>query len=399
MVRVVEIDSLESAKKEIGAVGSQKKGIEIMAPKACYRVLKLYGISPVAANIIKQEMLSFGGEAAVAYGTINCSVKSTDLLLFGNLRHFQLLIRKLKMHQFNLPRVSEEIALALENYEKKVAGLKIGKKYFDFSRRTYLLGILNVTPDSFSDGGKFYRHEDAVRRGMEMVKEGADIIDVGGESTRPGARFVPEEEERRRVVPVVKELAKYGVIVSVDTRKAMVAKAALDVGAKMVNDVSALGYDKKMGKVVAEYQVPVCLMHMKGTPANMQKNPSYQDLMREILEYLKKSIEIAENAGILQEKIIVDPGIGFGKTVEHNLEILKRLKEFRILGQPILVGPSRKSVIGKVLNLPLEDRLEGTAALVAVAILNGAHMVRVHDVKEMSRVARMVDAVKKGLAG
>lgn len=394
-IRIIEIKNMNQARQELTLVGSEGKGIEIMAPKACYRIVKLYDISPPAANIIKQEMLSFGGEAATAYGAINCSVKNTDLLIFGTLKQFDLLIRKLKIHQFGLPKIAEEIKSALENYDGKFNRLKVGKNCFDFSKRTYIMGILNVTPDSFSDGGRFYHFEDAVSRGLEMAEEGADIIDVGGESTRPGARPVPEKEEINRVVPVIRALVKKGLCVSIDTRKSLVAEAALDVGAKMVNDVSGLRYDKKMAKIVARYKVPVCIMHMKGTPATMQKNPVYQDLMKEIIDYLQKSIEIAENAGILQGKIIVDPGIGFGKTVEHNLEIFKRLKELKVLGCPILVGPSRKSVIGKVLNLPIEERLEGTSALVALAIANGANMVRVHDVKEMLRVVRMVDAVVK----
>jgi dihydropteroate synthase len=392
-IRVLEIKDLAAAEKEIREIGCEETGIKLMAPKACFTSLKIYNLSPTAANIIKQEMLSYGGEAATAYGAINHSVKSTNVLIFGTLRQFKQLIQKLKKHQFGLPLLAEKINQVLTHYYNPPQKFKIGNKIFDLKRHVYLMGILNVTPDSFSDGGKFYHFEDAVRRGMELAKEGAEIIDVGGESTRPGARPVPEEEEIRRVVPVVKQLAKEGLIISVDTRKAKVAQAALEAGAKLINDVSGLQYDKKMAKIIARYQVPVCLMHMRGTPATMQKNPVYQDLIKEILEELSKSIEIAQNAGILQEKIIIDPGIGFSKTVEHNLEIFKRLDEFRVLGRPILVGPSRKSVIGKVLNLPVEERLEGTAALVALAAVKGANFVRVHDVKAMRRVIEMVEAV------
>jgi dihydropteroate synthase len=392
-IRVLSIEDLASAEKELRKIGSEKEGIRLMAPKACFSVLKIYNLSTVAANIIKQEMLSYGGEAATAYGAINYTSKTTDLLVFGTFRQFRDLVKKLKRHQFGLPKVAEEIDKTLSYYYHPPEKIKIGHKVFNLKGRTHLVGILNVTPDSFSDGGLFYKFENAVRKGLELAEEGAEIIDLGGESTRPFARPVPEAEEMRRVIPVVKALTKEGLIISVDTRKAMVAQAALDAGAKLINDVSGLRYDKKMAKIIARYQVPVCLMHMRGTPATMQKNPVYQDLIKEILEELNKSIEIAQNAGILLEKIIVDPGIGFGKTVEHNLEIFKRLDEFKVLGRPILVGPSRKSVIGKVLNLPVEERLEGTAALVALAVAKGANFVRVHDVKAMKRVVKMVEAV------
>jgi dihydropteroate synthase len=256
------------------------------------------------------------------------------------------------------------------------------------------MGVLNITPDSFYDGGKFFDPRKALSRAEKMVEEGADIIDVGGESTRPGAKPVPVKEEVERVVPVILTLSKNRkAVISIDTRKAAVAQAALEAGAHMVNDVSGLRYDKKMAKLIGRYKVPVCVMHMRGNPRSMQKNPSYFDLMGEVIEELEESLAIAKNAGILHEKIMVDPGIGFGKSVENNLEILRRLRELKVLGRPILVGPSRKSTIGKVLDLPVEERLEGTAAAVAVAVMNGADLVRVHDVKEMGRVVRMADAI------
>jgi dihydropteroate synthase len=255
------------------------------------------------------------------------------------------------------------------------------------------MGILNVTPDSFSDGGKFINFKDAINHAFRMIKEGADIIDVGGESTRPGAKTVPAREEMRRVLPVIRELKKRKIPISIDTRKAAVAKAAILAGADIINDTSGLRYDKKMAKVAAKYKVPIIIMHIKGTPKNMQKNTGYQDLIGEIIEYLDKSIEIAENAGVLRNQIIIDPGFGFGKTIEQNLEILRRLKEFKSIGQPILIGTSRKSTIGKVLGLPVTERIEGTAATVAVAISSGADIIRVHDVMEMKRVAQMTDAI------
>ncbi|MFQ6003070.1 MAG: dihydropteroate synthase [Candidatus Zixiibacteriota bacterium] len=272
--------------------------------------------------------------------------------------------------------------------------LHFSKRILDLSSRAHLMGILNVTPDSFSDGGKFLRTEDAVRRGIKMAEEGADIIDVGGESTRPGSDPVTIEEELSRVIPVIEALSqKIDIPISIDTYKSEVAKKALDAGAEMINDISALRFDPQMKKIADEYQVPIVLMHIKGTPKNMQENPYYDDVITEITEYLKQSIEIAQKAGIGREKIIIDPGIGFGKRLEDNLNILKNLKKFSILDCPILVGPSKKSFIGKILDLPVEERLEGSLAALAVSIMNGANIIRVHDVKESKRVATLVDAI------
>ncbi|MCK4224452.1 MAG: dihydropteroate synthase [candidate division Zixibacteria bacterium] len=272
--------------------------------------------------------------------------------------------------------------------------IQFKKKKLNLSTRTHIMGALNVTPDSFSDGGKFFKLEDAVKQGMKMAEEGADIIDVGGESTRPGSDPVSIQEELSRVIPVIEALSKkIDVPISIDTYKAEVAKRALDAGTQMINDVSALRFDPEMKRVASEYKVPINLMHIKGTPKNMQKDPWYEDVILEITEYLKKSIKIARDAGIDKDRIIIDPGIGFGKRLEDNLNILKNLKNFSILGCPILVGCSRKSFIGKILDLPVEERLEGSLAALAVAIMNGANIVRVHDVKESKRVAGLMDAI------
>ena len=278
--------------------------------------------------------------------------------------------------------------------QKKGYMLELGLKTLDLSARTHLMGVLNVTPDSFSDGGKFFKLEKAVKQGLKLAEEGADIIDVGGESTRPGSEPVTIDEELRRVIPVIEELTKrIQVPISIDTYKSRVAKEALDSGASMVNDISGLRYDPEMKKVVAEYDVPVVLMHIKGTPKNMQESPKYENLLEEIKSYLNQSISIAEEAGIGEDKIIIDPGIGFGKTLDDNLKILKNLVEFKSLGKPVMIGVSRKSFIGKILDLPTDERLEGSLASMAVAIMNGANILRVHDVKESKRVAKLVDAI------
>jgi dihydropteroate synthase len=267
----------------------------------------------------------------------------------------------------------------------------------DFSEKTYVMGVLNVTPDSFSDGGLHLDKSAAVSRALQMVEEGADIIDIGGESTRPGSEPVAAEEELRRTIPVIEALAKKTTIpLSIDTCKSEVASRALDAGASMVNDISGLRFDARMVNVVSERKIPLVIMHIKGAPRDMQKNPVYEALIPEIMDYLRGGIRLALESGVAEDRIIIDPGIGFGKTTEHNLEIIHNLYEFTLLEKPLLIGPSRKAFTGCVLGgVPPEERLEGTAAAVAISIMNGANMVRVHDVKEMVKVARVSDAIKR----
>ncbi|HAL55522.1 MAG TPA: dihydropteroate synthase [Bacteroidetes bacterium] len=270
---------------------------------------------------------------------------------------------------------------------------QFGPTIYSLSTRTHIMGVLNVTPDSFSDGGSFNDVDRAMRRALQMIDEGADFIDVGGESTRPGSDPVPLEEEIRRVVPVIRQLSGMTAIpISIDTYKSKVAEAALAAGAVVVNDISGLTFDDEMKHVAARYHASVVIMHIKGTPKTMQENPEYVDVVAEVAAHLLQNAGKARDAGIGQ--VLVDPGIGFGKTLEHNLELMRRLKELKQLGYPLLAGPSRKSFIGKLLDLPVDQRLEGTAAAVTACILNGANVVRVHDVKEMKRVAVVADALK-----
>jgi len=257
------------------------------------------------------------------------------------------------------------------------------------------MGILNVTPDSFSDGGRFLDQGAAIEHGLRMVDEGADIVDVGGESTRPGSDPVSAEEERDRVLPVIETLAsKVPIPISIDTRKPSVAKAALDVGATIVNDVSG-GLDPEIFDVVRDARAGMVLMHMKGEPKTMQEAPRYDDVVGEVHEYLGERIEAAELAGIEPERLCIDPGIGFGKDLEHNLTLMHHLDALLDLGRPVLVGPSRKRFIGTLLDLPEDQRVEGTVGAVAWLVTRGAHIVRVHDVKEMVRVVRVVDAIAR----
>jgi len=256
------------------------------------------------------------------------------------------------------------------------------------------MGILNLTPDSFSGDGIHGDVGRAVEQAEKMIGEGADIIDVGGESTRPGAAAVGIEEETKRVIPVVEKLSKVvNVPISIDTRKSEVAREALDKGASIINDITGLESDAVMAKLAARYSAKVIIMHIKGEPQTMQENPVYSDLIGEITERLETLIKNAEDSGVRRENIIIDPGIGFGKTFEHNLEILQSLSRFKSLGRPILVGPSRKSFIGDILGVEPRQRIFGTAAAAAIAIKNGADIVRVHDVREMKQVAMVVDSI------
>ena len=263
---------------------------------------------------------------------------------------------------------------------------------------TLIMGILNVTTDSFSDGGLFFDMGIAINHALEMEAAGADIIDIGGESTRPGAEPVLLEDELNRVIPVIEAIrSESDVCVSIDTYKADVAEKAITAGANIVNDISGLQFDESMANVVKNNNVPVVIMHIKGTPREMQKDPHYDDLMQEVVAYFQERVEFCRQRGIKKGNVILDPGIGFGKRSQDNFELLRELKQIADLGYPVLSGPSRKSFIGLTLDLPVDERVEGTAAAVTASILNGAKIVRVHDVQEMKRVVTITDNIR-GLA-
>jgi dihydropteroate synthase len=261
--------------------------------------------------------------------------------------------------------------------------------------RVHIMGVLNVTPDSFSDGGRYVNLDAAVAHALSMVEQGADVLDIGAESTKPGAVPIDEEEERRRLIPIVRAICRQTTVpVSVDTTKASIARQALDVGATLINDISALRFDARMGDVVAKSGAGVILMHMQGNPQTMQDAAQYTNVVEEVRQFLKTRLEAAEEAGIHPNRILLDPGIGFGKNCQHNLVLLERLDAFHTLGRPLVVGVSRKAFIGKILGRPIEERLMGTAGAVAVAVMNGARMVRVHDVAPIRDVVKMIEAIR-----
>ncbi len=296
-------------------------------------------------------------------------------------------------------RAAEEVASVLRAYHRQEFELRSGGRVLRCGARPLVMGIVNCTPDSFY-GGSSVQGEAAVDRGLQMVREGADILDIGGESTRPGSEPVAAEEQIRRVVPVIERLAEHaGVPLSIDTSSAEVARAALEAGVGMINDISSLTADPELGVVAAAAGVPLVLMHTRGQPANMYGEAHYADIVAEVVAELRQSVGRALAAGVAEEAIIVDPGIGFAKRAEHSLMLLRHLASLRSLGRPILVGPSRKSFIGAVLDLPAEERVEGTAAAVAAAVLGGAHILRVHDVSSMGRVAAVAAAIRCQGAG
>lgn len=403
-LRFLNLDTPERLRAEMEKIGADPGGIKIMVPKGLFYATKLEGVKFAAANIIKQEMLSLGGEAVLAGDIYFGEREMSDILLLGTRRHYEGLIKKLRGQPLkSLVAIASELQQGLARYSGERNPLTIRDTTFHWGKKTYIMAILNLTPDSFSGDGLFGDVDRAVAQAREFVSQGADIIDVGGESTRPGSEPLPADEEMRRVLPTIERLVgKIGVPISIDTYKAEVAEQALSAGASMVNDVWGLRMDPEMAALVAKRRVPVIIMHNRSRPKDAVQTErlggrylgvEYGDLMADIIRELRESIGLALEAGVDRAQIIVDPGIGFGKTVEQNLELLCNLAELKVLGCPVLVGPSRKSFIGYTLDLPLEERLEGTAAAVAIAIARGADIVRVHDVKEMARVARMIDAV------
>ena len=398
MNRILQIYSLEDAKRELEKINVSSQGVKVMAPKAIGLSIKLTKVKVGAANIIKQEMLSIGGDTAVARGVVNGKLEISDIILLGNLDKIKKLIKKLN-HQtiFGLPRIKQDLTKIidqLENSHSKVLncnGIKLELN------ETKIMGVLNVTPDSFSDGNQYFDEDKAVKRALEMIVEGADIIDIGGESTRPGAKKVSAEIEIERVIPIIKKLRKQTDIpISIDTTKAEVAEKALQAGASILNDISALQFDAEMIKVLQNFpEVSVILMHMQGTPETMQDDPHYEDVIEEILTFFEERINFCEKKGISKKRIIIDPGIGFGKRQKDNLVILKKLSEFKCLGFPIMLGASRKSFIGKIYSSEASKRLAGSLASTAFAFQNDVNVIRIHDVQEHKRFLEVMKEIRK----
>ncbi|MCU0665948.1 MAG: dihydropteroate synthase [Candidatus Omnitrophica bacterium] len=400
-MRIIETNNSETINKIMRGINVDAYGIKIMSPKASSLMVEIPSISNPSANILKQQMLSLGADAAVSRSSLTGQIKKTPCILIGNLSQFHKLQEKMKLQPFGMADFAKQLKTLFANYQRNSFTVDLGSTRLHLKEgQACLMGILNITPDSFSNDGLYQNNSidtgKILDAALSMVKEKAQIIDVGGESSRPQAKPVSEKEQLRRVIPVIKLLAKkIRIPISIDTYKPEVAKAALDNGAAIVNDISGLR-DKKMPKVIARYKAAVVIMHMRNRPSNMQKNISYANLIADIKSFLSESINKAHDASIPNNKIIIDPGIGFGKTLEHNLEILNRLREFKTLGMPVLIGPSRKSFIGNILGIEdPQKRINGTIAACLLAVKNGVNILRIHDIKQINEALKIWEAASK----
>lgn len=397
MMRIISPKNLKEISQLLKRLRVDDVGIGFMLPKTHHYLIYLNALNVPAANILKQELLSVGGDVALDKGACNFSVRETPCLMMGTFRQFQKLSKKLSAQPFGLKAVGKEIRDVLENSLGVPPPIKAGPHVLNFSKSPLIMGIINVTPDSFSGDGIGGHSADMILRKAEnLLHEGADILDIGGESTRPGAAPVSFEEEKTRMVPAIKAIVKrFNVPVSIDTTKAEIAKQCLDLGAHIINDVSGLLSDKNMVSVACRFDAPVVVMHHR-----FSKKPKLKsDLLTDIGHFFQERLAVLSKAGISTHKIILDPGIGFGKTPEQNLFVLKRIAEFKGLGKPLLLGASRKSFIGKVLENTVEERSIGTAASLVYGYLNGVHLFRVHDVREAREALAMSKAILEASDG
>ncbi len=381
--------NLDLIEKELTSFGLSCEAIDLFRKQAICHLIKLHRIPESVVLLLENTALTRKAQLLLSLPK-QYENGCIDAIIAGSEAELSAICSVLKNNEGDPALVGQIISRILERFHKKIpTDLSLGNRILPLGKRTLLMGILNITPDSFSDGGRFDQIDNALAQAYKMAEEGADIIDIGGESTRPGHEQVPVEEELKRVIPVITALKKdrsFKLPLSIDTYKAVVAEAALEAGVEMLNDVWGLKGDSSLGRVAARFQVPICLMHNR-------RSTTYEDLIPDILSELEESIELAHLAGIKDDRIIIDPGIGFGKDLQQNLEVMLHLRDFCNLGYPLLLGTSRKSMIGKTLDLPVEKRLEGTAATVAYGISAGADIIRVHDVLQMRNVAVMTDAM------
>lgn len=380
-------------------IGVDKEAWDIMADKSRIYPLLIDNLSMAGSNVLKQTALSLGAEAAVHGGVIDGSAKSSKVLLFGTKSQLNIISEKLKIQQFHLYEVSEKIKTFIQTKKNRYPEFKwkLKSKSLDL-KRPFIVGILNLTPDSFYDGGKWNNPETALEKVLEMIDDGADMIDIGGESSRPGSDPVPADEEIKRILPVIKAIKKQNnTIISIDTRNSETAEIALDNGCEVINDISSFS-DKNMPKIIKKYSSGLVLMHMKGKPKTMQEKPEYHNVFNEVSSYLKEKINFASNQGIDIDSIVCDPGFGFGKLLKHNTILLNHISDLgSFLSRPVYVGLSRKSMIkhlggGETPN----DRLEGSISLNVLALLQGASIFRVHNVKSTVKALKTVFSTTGG---
>ncbi len=387
-VLIRQIDSRFS-KEEMARIGFDSGYVDSASKKYDYRLFKIFGLAPYQATIIKQTALSLGSDAAVHRDVLMCKIDSSDVLLGGSVAQIISICGKLKKQPFSLSKIAVELE---KQIIPKVAPMKIRKKLFDFEEKTFLMGILNVTPDSFSDGGKYFEKDAALMHAKELIAK-SDILDIGAESTRPGAQPIEQEEEIRRLLPIIEGIRQIDddIPISVDTRNSKTARAVLDAGADMINDVSGLSYDSSMADVIRDYGVPVVLMHSENT-INMQTQHEYKrGVVDDVFFALAKKVDFALSCGIDKKNIILDVGIGFDKTYEENLELIRRMDEFFSLGYPLLAGVSRKSVIKKIAGEDISSRDEATLAVSAYLASKKINIFRVHNISIHRKSIELID--------
>ena len=395
----LKIESQNQARDLLKTFGVSPEGIKILSPKSVSIAFKLEGISSWEANIIKQHMLSLGSDSAISRDALVKRIK-TDTLVFGSISQLKKLCDKLKNQPFNLRKISETIFASIDNMFKKDFSFKCRKKELRINK-PFVCGIINITTDSFSGDGllssgrKSNIKDSVLIKAGQMVRAGAKMIDVGAESSRPFSKPIKEPQELKRIIPAVKALRKEfkKILISVDTYKYKVAKEALDAGADIINDITALRGSPRMAELIVRYKAGCILMHMRGKPSNMQKNPYYKDVSGEIIDFFSERLDFCTKKGIKREQIMIDPGIGFGKRLEDNLKIINDLYKFKMFGLPIFLGLSRKSFIGKALGLSVDKRLNGTVAANVFALSRGANILRVHDVRENFEAARLFSKI------
>ena len=392
-MRRLILDNQNTTLEELKRIGVDPDAYSIFTEKAQGMTLKFDRLSCAQVHILKQTALIYGADAAIPKTAYRGGhSKKFPLILFANRRQIEKIAGRLHEQPW-MRNISAELNSILSDSKRPI--LRIGRKKFDCSR-TYIMGIINVTPDSFYGGSRYTDPTIIERVVSDMTAEGADFIDIGAESTRPGSEPVNVKEEIRRLKQVMPLVTKHtNVPISVDTYKSKVAAMAIDYGADIINDISGLTFDAKLARVVAKRKATLVIMHMLGKPKTMQKNPQYKDMMNEIYGFLEKQVAFAVCTGIDRDRIVVDPGLGFGKKLEDNYTIMRRLAEFKGLHRPIMVGHSRKSFIGKPFKLAPENRLEGSLAVQALLINNGASILRVHDVMEAKKAAELIDLIQR----
>jgi dihydropteroate synthase len=396
--RVLEVTSAADVARELERTDSDPEGVGIMTRKGRTLLVRVEDVPLKAAPLLKQEMLALGADASHARGVADLSVVTSPVVLIATPGQYQRLLPKLRRQPFRLREIADAVESALDHYGSRSARTLRGlHRTVPLGDRTRVMGVLNLTPDSFYDGGRYDRPETAVERAEAMVQEGASLIDVGAESTRPGSSGISAEQELERLRPVLGRLHdRLQVPISVDTRKPEVARAALEIGADLINDVGGLR-EPEMRRLLVRSGAPVVVMHMRGTPETMQQDLIYADLRGEVYAYLTTQTELARTEGVASEQMLIDPGPGFGKSAEQSLELLRHLGELRSLGYPLVVGASRKSFLGRLLeDAPAEERGEASLAAAVVAGLQGAALVRAHDVRATVRALAVADAVRLG---